>query len=161
MPGILPHWEICVTIFRMRSKMPIKNDFSSGGLVWNKDQKKVLLIQVHNLQNQTVWTFPKGHPESKESDTEAALREVEEETGWKSTIVGSLMDVHYYYTHNNVKYHKLVRWFFMNPVKKVGDFNKEEVLDCRWVTLDEANGMIAYESDKKLIKKLSEVISQP
>jgi diadenosine hexaphosphate hydrolase (ATP-forming) len=66
---------------------------SAGGVVMG--HAGVLLIKVKNLQGQVVWTFPKGHLEPGETAEEAALREVEEETGWRCKILGPLLDVEY------------------------------------------------------------------
>lgn len=101
-----------------------------------------------------VWTFPKGHPENKESDTEAALREVKEETGWDCRVLKPLIDIDYFYTHEQVKTHKTVRWFLMEPVQKTGGFNPGEILDCEWADKTEARKRITYESDRKLLQAI-------
>ncbi len=139
----------------MAKTQKIKRDFSCGGLVWDSDQEKVLLVQVENLQRKKVWTFPKGHPEGQELDEATALREVCEETGWQCEIVKPIMDTQYSYVHKNVKVNKTVRWFLMRPVKQTGSFQVEEIKDARWVDLDEAKKLITYESDIKLLKRLA------
>lgn len=60
------------------------NEFSSGGIVLKDYQ--VLLIENTRMSNpaEKWWGFPKGHLEAGESSQEAAIREVEEETGIKS-----------------------------------------------------------------------------
>jgi 8-oxo-dGTP pyrophosphatase MutT (NUDIX family) len=138
----------------MGKTQKIKRDFSCGGLVWDPNEEKILLVQVENLQKKKVWTFPKGHPEKKESDTEAALREVLEETGWECKIVRPLIDVDYFYVHEGTRTHKTVRWFLMEPVKKTGKFAEGEILDCAWVSPTEAKVRITYDSDKKLLSTL-------
>ena len=100
-----------------------------------------------------MWTFPKGHPEKGESEHESALREVREETGWDCEVINPITDVHYFYTHNGTTYDKTVRWFLMKPVKKSGDFDPEEVLEVRWASPEEAQGLISYGSDKDLLKQ--------
>lgn len=112
------------------------------------------MVHVENLTGHRVWTFPKGHPEGEESDEQAALREVREETGWECKVEGPLTDVRYFYTHKRVRYNKTVRWFMMSPVRQAGSFQEEEVLEITWVPLEKAKNMIAYDSDKALIAKL-------
>jgi 8-oxo-dGTP diphosphatase len=111
------------------------------------------VIYVENLSGSRVWTFPKGHPEAGESDEQSAVREVREETGWDCEVVKKILDVHYMYTHDGVTYDKTVRWFLMKPLKEVGAFDTEEVLDVRWVTRDEILNLITYNSDKELLKE--------
>lgn len=133
----------------------IKRDFSCGGLVWNPENEQVLLVQVENLKKQKVWTFPKGHPEGQELDEAAAIREVEEETGWKCSILKPVMDVQYFYVHNNVKVNKTVRWFLMEPVERTGSHQEGEILDAKWMSLEEAKKILKYDSDMKLLKRLA------
>ena len=139
----------------MNKAPKIKRDFSCGGVVWDPEAEKVLVVLVENLQRKKVWTFPKGHPEGQEMDEATALREVNEETGWECEVLKPIMDTQYSYTHKNVKVNKTVRWFLMKPVKQVGSFQVEEILEIRWVDLDEAKKMIGYESDIKLLKRLA------
>ncbi|MFN0118299.1 MAG: NUDIX hydrolase [Elusimicrobiota bacterium] len=132
-----------------------KKDFSCGGVVWDKEKGSLLLIQVKNLVGDVVWTFPKGHPENNESDQEAALREVCEETGWQCEVLNSLQDISYFYSRNGTRFHKTVRWFLMKPLNKVGDFNPQEVLKIEWFPFSEVSKVIIYDSDKELLRKLS------
>jgi 8-oxo-dGTP pyrophosphatase MutT (NUDIX family) len=129
-------------------------DFSCGGVVWDQPQDRLLLVQVENLAGNRVWTFPKGHPEPNESDTDAALREVREETGWRCQVVRPITDVDYFYTRNGQRYHKLVRWFLMAPEQKVGDFAPNEILDCQWLDVPEAKRRVLYDSEKTLLRHL-------
>lgn len=135
------------------NKTQIKRDFSSGGVVWDKAARKFLLIRVENLAGQQVWTFPKGHPAPGETDQEAAVREVLEETGWRCAVAKTITDVHYVYMQENVRYQKTVRWFMMSPVEKAGEFDPIEVLECRWVSPEEARSLVSYGSDKELLKQ--------
>jgi 8-oxo-dGTP pyrophosphatase MutT (NUDIX family) len=114
----------------------------------------LLLIQVQNLSGSKVWTFPKGHLEKGETSEQAALREVFEETGWRCRVVEPVMDVKYIYSHQDIYYRKTVTWFLMEPIKKEGEFSPQEVLACRWVPRDEAEKIVQYDSDKKLLSKL-------
>jgi MazG family protein len=53
---------------------------SAGGVVINRRLGKVAMVS----QNGNSWSLPKGHLESNESDMDAALREIQEETGLKN-----------------------------------------------------------------------------
>ena len=63
--------------------MNSKVDFAAGGIVFYND----LIIIVKNKRgdlnsNKSFWGFPKGHLEDGEKPSEAAVREVYEETGF-------------------------------------------------------------------------------
>lgn len=131
-------------------KMETRKDFSCGGVVMDA-AKRLLVVEVENLSGARVWTFPKGHPEKGESDTEAALREVHEETGWECRVAGPLTDVDYFFVKDGVRFHKLVRWFLMEPVTESGKPMEGEILACRWVAPPEARRLLTYPTDQKLL----------
>lgn len=60
-----------------------------GGVIFD-GTGRVLLREPAGHFGRYVWTFAKGEPEPGESSTEAALREVLEETGCRPRIVGHL-----------------------------------------------------------------------
>lgn len=64
-------------------KSQFKEVFAAGGVV-ESECGELLMIELRNR-----WDLPKGHIEAGESDREAALREVREETGVEAEIVGN------------------------------------------------------------------------
>ena len=134
--------------------MQTRNDFSCGGVVVDPKDRRMLTVKVVNLSGAHVWTFPKGHPERGESETEAALREVQEETGWRCRLLRPLNDVSYWFVRDGVRYHKTVRWYLMEPMEKVGEPMEGEILDCRWATPQELSQLLTYPTDLKLLEQL-------
>ena len=128
----------------------MKREFSAGGLV--SKGGKVLLVKVRNLKGETVWTFPKGHPEKGETPLEAALREVEEETGWLCRKVKPLLTVGYRFVRGGSSVSKRVKWYSMEPVERVGRPDAEEVLETKWVPAKLAARMLKYPSDFRLLE---------
>ncbi len=136
----------------------MKREFSAGGVVV-KDGK-VLMIHVRTLSGKKVWTFPKGHIEKGESREEAALREVEEETGVRAKIKDELGNFTYFFRDKDGKLvKKTVYWFLMEPVEEAEIKTPEEVIEVRWVELDEAKKLVQYDSDKRIIQTLDEILS--
>jgi 8-oxo-dGTP pyrophosphatase MutT (NUDIX family) len=134
---------------------------SAGGLVLRPDGK-LLMIEVKNLLGEIVWTFPKGHLEKGETDAEAALREVLEETGWRCEIVARgrrkvFEKVSYGFMRGDRKVRKDVIWFLMKPAGKKGKMDPEEVRKVKWASPEEAREKATYPSDQKLLKKLASV----
>ena len=64
-------------------KSQFKLVYAAGGAV-ESENGELLLIELRHR-----WDLPKGHIEAGESESEAALREVEEETGVVAEIVGN------------------------------------------------------------------------
>ncbi|MBI2386063.1 MAG: NUDIX domain-containing protein [Elusimicrobia bacterium] len=128
-------------------------EYAAGGIV--ERNGKVLLVKVANLEGKVVWTFPKGHLEKKETPLKAALREVEEETGWKCRSVGPLALVRYRFNRNGRPVAKKVRWYRMEPVEKTGRPDEVEIMKTKWVSPAKAAKILSYPSDLKILKKRS------
>jgi len=140
------------------TKKPPKSrfEYSAGGVV--QDGPKLLMVKVQNLEGDQIWTFPKGHIEKGEKAPQAALREVEEETGYRCEIVKPFERVQYYFRRGDELTKKTVTWFLMTPIKKTGTHDPEEIMETEWVPMDEARKRVKYKSDKTLLQKLSRTL---
>jgi len=116
------------------------------------------MVKVQNLEGDQLWTFPKGHIERGEKAEEAALREVEEETGYRCEIVRPFERVQYYFRRDDQLTKKTVTWFLMRPLEKTGVHDPEEILEAEWVSMGEAQKRAKYKSDKTLLGKLSRTL---
>jgi 8-oxo-dGTP pyrophosphatase MutT (NUDIX family) len=126
-----------------------KLEFSAGGLVLD-DAGRVLLIRARDLRQQPVWTLPKGALQPGESSAEAALREVQEETGYRCELVRELTAITYWFRRDGRAIRKTVRWYLMRPLEKVGEHD-HEVDEVAWADRVEAQKRLRYESDRKLV----------
>ncbi|MFC1521934.1 NUDIX hydrolase [Elusimicrobiota bacterium] len=133
----------------IKKKKGMSFEYSSGGMVY--DAGKVLLIKVENLEGKQVWTFPKGHIETGEDARMAALREVEEETGYICEIMSELPRTSYHFMDKKILVRKTVRWFLMRKLQKKEVKTKNDILKLAWKTLDEAENIATYPSDLHLI----------
>ena len=129
--------------------MKAAKEYAAGGIV--EKNGKILLVKVTNLQGEVVWTFPKGHLEKNETPLKAALREVEEETGWRCCSKGPLAVVRYCFNRNGRPVAKKVRWYRMEPIKRTGKPDDVEILKTKWVPKRTAVKSLRYPSDLRLI----------
>jgi 8-oxo-dGTP pyrophosphatase MutT (NUDIX family) len=93
----------------------------------NGSQREYLIL----LQNNNSWSFPKGHMEAGETETETALRELAEETGLEAKLIpGASVDYSYNISPLVCKQVLL----FLGEVD--GDVipQEKEILGYRWVT---------------------------
>jgi 8-oxo-dGTP diphosphatase len=104
------------------------------------------------------WGFPNGHLEEGESTEEAAIREVEEETGIKAEIVEKIGQSKYVITKNNQKIFKVVTIFLMKYVAGEPKAQIGEVSDVIWLPYEEAFKKLTYPGDKDLLKKAKELM---
>ena len=124
-------------------------EFSAGGLVFD-EEGRVLLIRARDLRNQPVWTLPKGALNPGESSIDAALREVQEETGYHCELVRELTPVTYWFQRGGRRIRKTVRWYLMRPIAKVGEHD-HEVDEVLWADRAEAQARLRYDSDRRLL----------
>jgi 8-oxo-dGTP pyrophosphatase MutT (NUDIX family) len=68
---------------------------AAGGLVTRPATGGGVEVLVVHRPRYDDWSLPKGKAEPGESDEDAALREVEEETGYRCTLGTELPTVHY------------------------------------------------------------------
>ena len=116
---------------------------AAGGLVRRGER----LLVVHRPKYDD-WTFPKGKLEAGENWEEAALREVEEETGLRCSL-GSFAGSTRYPRQEG---EKEVRWFLMDCDGEARAQN--EVDEVRWVTVAEAQELLSYDYDRELLSSL-------
>ncbi len=127
-------------------------EYSAGGVVLHEG--KALLIRARNLRGRSVWTFPKGKLNPSEKSPQAAIREVEEETGWRCRIEAELPRSRYWFQHQGRRVNKTVRWFHMFIIELVGTPDSE-VDEVAWVPVSEALGRLTYEADKALLRTVA------
>lgn len=137
----------------------VAREYSAGGVV--TQDGKMLLVRVENLQGQTLWTFPKGHLESGETPRRAALREVEEETGYRCRILRTLTVVKYRYFRNGRRIDKKVRWYWMTPESRPGRPDPDEILDLRWASPEKARRLLRYPGDHRLLQWVGPRLTSP
>ena len=123
---------------------------AAGGLVHRRNDDGVDEILVVHRPAYDDWSFPKGKLEAGERDEDAAVREVEEETGLRCFLERELATTRY---RDGRGRPKTVRYWLMTPVGgSVAAAN--EVDDARFVPLAEARRLLTYARDVELLDAL-------
>ncbi len=133
----------------------MKFEFSAGGIVFDKENEKILLCQ-HSQHH--GWVFPKGLIDKGEKKEETAVREVEEETGIKAEILKPLSPVTYWYVFEGEKIKKTVYYFWMESTG--GDITKHdhEMENVEWLAPQDVEERLSYKSDKEVWKQARKLI---
>ena len=127
---------------------------AAGGVVWRRGDDGRREFAVIYRPKYDDWTLPKGKLDPGESFEEAALREVEEETGYRCRPGRRLGDTHYRDRHDRPK---LVQWWEMECEPGAGEFApNNEVSKLEWLAPEDARERLSYERDKELTQEVEE-----
>ena len=102
---------------------------AAGGLVHRVGRDGATEIALVHRPKYDDWSFPKGKLHHGESFEDAAIREVEEETGFRVRLDRELPSVHYRDSNGSPK---VVRYWTMTPLDD-GFKPNREVDELRWV----------------------------
>ena len=133
------------------------DEVSAGGLVIDTTGKLGLLIGRRDLKDvsgkRILWSLPKGHIEDGETPEQAALREVQEETGIQSVIEKSLGVIDFWFMAGGKRIHKTVHHYLFRESGGVLAPQESEVDEVGWFPLAEIIERLAYPDEKKLIAR--------
>jgi 8-oxo-dGTP diphosphatase len=122
---------------------------AAGGVVLGPNREDRPRVAVVHRPRYRDWTLPKGKLDPGEGWEEAALREVEEETGLRCRPLTEIDSVRY---ADRKGRSKLVRYWLMEPVE--GEFApNDEVDQLRWCDLGEAEQLLSYPHDLALVRR--------
>ena len=124
---------------------------AAGGLVLRHGERGLEVLLVHRPAYQD-WSFPKGklHPEEFERD--AALREVEEETGLRCLLGRELGTTEYVDPHGRPK--RVRYWAMVAPDGEPAAAN--EVDDVWWASPADAAERLDSDRDRALLERLAD-----
>ncbi len=125
---------------------------AAGGVVLRRAPDGSSEVAIIHRPAYDDWTLPKGKLEPGESDEAAALREVEEETGFACRLGERLGAVTYRDKRGG---QKVVSYWAMK--RTAGSFRPgREVDELRWLSLEDAAKLLTYGHDRELLEKLAE-----
>jgi CYTH domain-containing protein/8-oxo-dGTP pyrophosphatase MutT (NUDIX family) len=121
---------------------------ASGGVIvrgGDGDEPEVALVHRPKYDD---WSLPKGKLDDGEGWEEAALREVEEETGLRARLLDELSPIAYLDPKGR---RKVVRYWRMEAATGTFTANKE-VDEFEWLALGEALERLTYDHDRELVR---------
>lgn len=135
---------------------------SAGGLVVDRtgDVPCGALIGRLDRRGRLLWSLPKGHLEEGETAGDAAVREVEEETGISGTLVSELGTIDFWFVAEGRRVHKTVHHFLLLATGGELSDADVEVTEVAWVPLDELADRLAYADERRLVRRVPELLAQ-
>ena len=142
----------------------MRREFSSGGVLVRRLRGRWMVAAIRPAGRPPgLWALPKGQIDEGESGEETALREIAEETGATGRSLGKLGDVRYQFTWEGERIFKVVSFFLVRYESgKLGEIPKEfrhEVAEVRWLPLDDAPRLLAYQGERRLAEKAIAVLA--
>jgi 8-oxo-dGTP pyrophosphatase MutT (NUDIX family) len=141
------------------STFETKEQVSAGGVVYRRRGGKIEVALI-SVGETARWQLPKGLVGRGETPSEAALREVAEETGLACEVEVEVERVEYWYFSKGgarrVRFHKFVHFYLMRYVSGDVSGHDDEVNEARWVGLEDAEGMLAFKGERKALAEARE-----
>ena len=119
---------------------------AAGALAWREKGGKLQVLLVHRPRYDD-WSVPKGKLDKGETFPAAAVREVTEETGYRVRLHRPLPASVYLLPDGRTK---IVQYWTATVRAKIGPGPQDsrEVDEMRWVPLEEAEALVARQSDQ-------------
>ncbi len=138
------------------------NEFSAGGLIVDLagDVPRGALIARTDRRGQLLWSLPKGHIEAGESAEQAAVREVQEETGISGEILAELGTIDFWFVADGRRVHKTVRHYLLRATGGELSDQDIEVAEVAWVPLPSIAAQLAYPDERGLVATAGRLLAE-
>ena len=107
-----------------------------------------------------MWSLPKGHVESGETPEQAAVREVEEETGIRGSVLAPLGTIDFWFVAEQRRVHKTVHHYLL--LADGGELSDAdvEVVAVAWVPLADVASRLAYDDERRLLARVDDLLAE-
>ncbi|MGZ4871372.1 MAG: NUDIX hydrolase [Candidatus Angelobacter sp.] len=128
---------------------------AAGGILQRSTPRGDEVMVVYRKRHQD-WTLPRGKVKDGESFQEAAMREVQDETGCSCRIGNYLGTISY--SDNGVP--KVVLFWKMTLVEDKGARNSEEIGEALWLQVPAAIERLSHAQEKALLSRVGSLPKQ-
>jgi 8-oxo-dGTP pyrophosphatase MutT (NUDIX family) len=129
---------------------------AAGGILQRSTSRGDEVMVVYRKRHQD-WTLPRGKVKDGESFQEAAMREVQEETGCSCKIGNYLGTISY--SDNGVP--KVVLFWKMALIEEKGAKTNEEIGEALWLQVPAAIERLTHAQEKALLSRVGSLPKQP
>ncbi|HZW83026.1 MAG TPA: NUDIX domain-containing protein [Candidatus Deferrimicrobium sp.] len=132
-------------------------EHAAGGVVFRKTPVGIDLLMITDRFGKL--TLPKGKLEPGEGSREAALREIQEETGINGTILKEILLVKYIYeAPQRGTIDKQVDYYLIQAVTEEITPQIEEISSAQWMPMDQAINECGYANNLEVLVKAVELL---
>lgn len=122
---------------------------SCGAVVFTRRNGQIRYVLAQNLEG--YYGFPKGHMEAGETETETALREINEEVGLSPRLIEGFRTCDEHPLPKKPGVMKQVVYFLAEYEDQEIVFQKEELMSAPLVSYEEAMALFVFESSKRIL----------
>jgi 8-oxo-dGTP pyrophosphatase MutT (NUDIX family) len=136
---------------RGRGARRARVETSSGGVVFRRGGSAIEFLLIRDPY--ANWGLPKGHIEGGETPEQAALREVEEETGLHElSMIAQLPTIDWYFRDRGKLVHKFCHFFLLECVGGNARPQLDEgITECIWRPPAAAIETVSYANAREVI----------
>jgi len=135
------------------------DETSAGGLIVDHESGAAAVIGRLDRRGRLLWSLPKGHIEEGETAEQAAVREVQEETGIHGEILGELGTIDFWFVADGRRIHKTVTHYLMRATGGELSDADVEVTAVAWVPLPEIAAQLAYPDERGLVDEAGRLLA--
>lgn len=119
----------------------------AGGIITRTNERGEREVYIVHRPRYDDWSLPKGHIDAGESIESTALREAEEETGFRCAVARALPDYEYQLPNGE---HAVVHFFEMRIVEQIQTADSESDRG-EWMPVAMAAQYISYTSQSEYL----------
>lgn len=130
---------------------------SCGAIVFKKQKDGIKYLLLHYGAGH--WDFPKGRQEKKETEEQAALREIKEETGIEDVefVKGFNEKINYFYKQGKDAIFKEVVFFLAQSATDEVKLSFEHI-GYAWLSYENAYKKLTFNNAKELLRKTNQFL---
>lgn len=134
--------------------------YSAGGILFRRDGNNIFIIIVERKNNvPQKWApilrqLPKGGCQENENLEATAVREVEEETGYRGKILTKAGEAKWSYARGGQMWDETVVYYFMVPLTLHPGKHDDEFDNVRWIDIRDAMKLLSYPPEKELLLEI-------
>jgi len=143
----------------------VNKEFSAGAVIFKRKDSKILFLVVYSSRNK-IWGFPKGHLDPGETEKEAAIREIKEETGLDNLrfVDGFAEKAAYEIISKRPPFkgeriEKHVTYFLCEAKDQDVIVDGREISDYRFLPLNKAEQAVKFRNLKIMLRKAYDFLS--
>lgn len=130
---------------------------SAGVVIYRVNNNVIEYLLLHHIAGH--WDFAKGKVEAGETNEQAALRELHEEAGLKTSLEKGFQDsVEYKFMERDGQMTKKTVFFFLGRVAQEQVILSHEHKAYTWLPYKEAHAKMTFDTARRVLEKAHEFV---